>query len=344
MPVSISIQSWLRLALVAILIAAVFYLKSIFLVLLPSIGSASFVESGVRKFKKIGMGRVVSVIFIYLIVIAALAAIFYTFVPILISELSDALVFLSKNFPQATALIGDGAVNDARRFVTSITNDASLPTVISRGQALLENLSGGFVSAVSSIFGSIVNVLLLFIISFYLSMQESGIENFIKIIAPKNKEEYAIDLWHRAERKIGHWVEGQLLLGIILGLIVFGGLSIVGVKYALLAGAFSAILGLIPFGSIIAAVPGIIFAFLDGGIALMTVVAAFYAAVHYLEAYVLSPAITKRVAGISPLVVILSILIGAELAGFWGILLAVPVAVFLLEYFSDQEQEKEKIG
>jgi predicted PurR-regulated permease PerM len=59
-----------------------------------------------------------------------------------------------------------------------------------------------------------------------------------------------------------------------------------------------------------------------------------------IENYALNPLIARRVVGIPPLVVLLSFLIGISLAGFWGALVAMPVAVFILEYMGDVEKEK----
>ena len=126
----------------------------------------------------------------------------------------------------------------------------------------------------------------------------------------------------------------------LIGIIVFIGLSIVGVQYAFLAGLLAAVAELIPFGFLFAMVPGTIFAYLDGGLYLAVVVFVFYIAVHYLESYIISPAIARRSTGVSSLVVILALLIGADLAGFWGLILAVPVAVCLFEYLSDLEKDK----
>lgn len=66
----------------------------------------------------------------------------------------------------------------------------------------------------------------------------------------------------------------------------------------------------------------------------------FYVVFHQIENYVLAPLVMKRVVGIPPLVVLLSFMIGITLAGFWGAILAIPVAVFVLEYMSDVEKKK----
>lgn len=340
--VTITSQTIIRVILFGLLVLALYELRSLVSVLLASIVIASFVESGVRKFKKIGMGRIISVVLIYILVLAIIVAVFYIFVPIFIIEFSNVLTLISNHFPKVGELLGEGTIQNARQLVASLGQNASIPDIVVRLQAFFLGFSGGFFNAAGSLFSSVFNFVVLLVISFYLSMQDRGIENFLRIITPRKQEEYVIDLWQRTERKIGFWVQGQLLLGLVIGLIIFIGLSILGMKYALLVSIIAAILELIPFGMILAAVPAIAFAFLDGGFYLAVIVAAFYFVVHQLEVYVISPTVVNRVIGVSPLVVILSLLIGAELAGFWGVVLAVPVAVCFLEYISDIE--KKKIG
>ncbi len=178
------------------------------------------------------------------------------------------------------------------------------------------------------------------IISFLLSVQENGIENFLRIIISPKYEEYIIDLWGRAQRKIGLWFQGQLLLGVIVGILIYLGLTIFGVKYALSLALISALSELIPFGILLAMMVAVFFSYTDAGIIQALIVGGFYLIVHQFEAYLIAPLIVKKVVGISPLVVILSILIGIELAGFWGLVLAIPAAVSVLEYVHDVQKRK----
>lgn len=130
-----------------------------------------------------------------------------------------------------------------------------------------------------------------------------------------------------------------MLLGIIIGLLVYLGLTIIGVKYALLIAILAAVSELIPFGLILATVPAVMFAYLGGGVTLGAIVLAFFFIIQQFENYLIAPLIVQRVIGISPIIMIIA-LVGATLAGFWGLILAIPVAVCILEYVSDLEKKK----
>ncbi|KKP94305.1 MAG: hypothetical protein US00_C0002G0001, partial [Candidatus Nomurabacteria bacterium GW2011_GWF2_36_126] len=137
--------------------------------------------------------------------------------------------------------------------------------------------------------------------------------------------------------KIGLWMQGQLLMGMIVGVLAYLGLTIIGVKYSLILALIVVIAELVPFGLIVATIPAVLFAYLDGGVTISAIVLCFYFILGQFETYLIYPLIVKKATGISPLVVILSVLIGAELAGIWGVFLAVPTAVCLIRKKSKRE-------
>lgn len=342
MIISIDNATIVRVILFGLLLVGLFYLREIILVLLTSIVIASFIESAVVAFKKIGMGRTISVVIVYIFTFLAIAGLFYVFVPVLVSELSSFSSTIAEYFPNSAVFqnFDSGTISGAKDIVSDISNNVSLGEIVGSTQSFIANVSGGFLHTVVSVFGGIFNLILIVIFSFYLSMQEKGIEAFLKVITPIRHESYVIDLWKRTERKIGLWVQGQMLLGIIIGLLVYLGLTIIGVKYALLIAILAAVSELIPFGLILATVPAVMFAYLGGGVTLGAIVLAFFFIIQQFENYLIAPLIVQRVIGISPIIMIIALLVGATLAGFWGLILAIPVAVCILEYVSDLEKKK----
>lgn len=266
-------------------------------------------------------------------------AIFYAFVPIIVRELSDMLAILFKYLP-ANTNVNQQSIEGATEFVNTISNQSSINEWIANIQNAGSVLSKGATSFIGSTFGGLLNFILIMVMSFYLSIQEKGIDSFLRLLTPAKNEVYVLDLWRRTQRKIGLWFKGQLMLGMIIGAITFIVLALLGVKYAFLIALITGIAELIPFGIIFAAVPAILFAVIDGGVLLGIKVLIFYIVIQQLENYVLGPVVAKRIVGIPPLVVLLAFLVGITLAGFWGALVAMPVAVFILEYMSDIEKRK----
>lgn len=340
--VNISNGTLIRILLFGLLIFALVKLWSLVLVILTSIVVASFVESAVKKLKRFIKNRTVAVFAIYTVSILAVVGLFSVFIPVFIHEMSALVSSLGRFIPDSSILntFQSDTISDAKGVVKSISHNGSLVEIVRSTQNLMQSISGGFFNAFGSAFGGVFNMVLILIISFYLSIKEKGIENFLKIITPDKQESYVIDLWQRTERKIGLWIQGQMLLGIIVGMLVYLGLTILGVKYSLVLALVAAFSELIPFGLLLATIPAVVFAFLDGGTSLAFMVCGLYLIIQQFENYLIAPLIVKKVIGISPLVVILSVLIGGQLAGMWGIILAIPCTVCLLEFLEDVEKKK----
>src|SRR5262249_37029717 len=153
--------------------------------------------------------------------------------------------------------------------------------------------------------------------------QETGVDDFLRVVTPSAHQAYVLGLWKRSQTKIGKWMQGQLILGVIVGVLLYLGLTILGIPNALLLAAIAALFELIPvFGQILAAIPAIALGFVDGGVTGALLVAGLYIVVQQFEAHLIYPIVVKKVVGVPPLMVILSLLVGAKLAGFLGILLS----------------------
>jgi predicted PurR-regulated permease PerM len=337
--IRISSGTIVRALLIGLAAYILFLLRDLILLILASIVIASFVESGVRAFSRIKVKRLLAVPIIYSIVIAILFAIFYAFIPIIFRELSGVITLISKYLPSSSSF-DTQSIQGASDLVTNISKNSSISDLLLNAKGIASSISAGATSIIGSTFGGVVNTILVLVMSFYLSIQERGIQTFLRIITPAKHERYVIDLWVRTQRKIGLWFQGQMLLGVVMAAITFVGLTLLGVQYAFLIAIITGIAELIPFGVVFAAIPAVLFAVIDGGVLLGFKVLIFYIIVQQVENYVLNPMIVKRVVGIPPLIVMLSFLIGISLAGFWGALLAIPVAVFVLEYLGDVEKSK----
>ena len=340
--IEISNSTIIRIILFGVLLLVLYQIIDLILAILTAIVIASFIEPVIERMKKYKIRRTLATVIIYILLLVILAGLFYVFVPTLVDEMSNLVPVVAKYFPSSNILqsLQGKTLSGAKDIVSDLTRNVSLGEFISSTQNFLSDISNSFLQSLGSIFGGIFNVILIFVISFYLSIQEKGIEKFLRIVVPFKHEEYAIDLWRRVQLKIGKWFQGQLLDALIVGILTFLGLTLFRVEYALFLSVITTFLTIIPFGVILAAVFAIIFGFIGGGIKLALIVAGLYFLIQQFENYLLQPVIVRRATGISPLVVILSVLIGTQLAGFLGLILAIPVAVFILEFVDDLEKEK----
>ncbi len=331
--------------IMAILIAAAAYalwvLRDLALLVLTAIVIASAIEPGVQFFTKKRLPRVLSVAFMYLAVFGSLFATVYFFVPPILNDTKDFLSTAPQyldtlNIPAPLAGFADTA-----RITAGQDQSQSIFDTIFTFQSAFADTSGGTVRVLSTFFGGIFALILVIVLSFYFAIQEKGVEDFLRLVTPSKHEEYVVDLWGRAQKKIGQWMQGQLLLSLIVGVIVYLGLLILGVPYALLLAVLTAVLDLIPiFGSFIAGIAAVVVAFTSGGLTLALIVAGLYFIVNQFEANLIYPLVVNKVVGIPPLLVILALIVGGSLAGFLGVLLSIPLAAAFREFVGDVERRK----
>ncbi|OGF61885.1 hypothetical protein A2926_00670 [Candidatus Giovannonibacteria bacterium RIFCSPLOWO2_01_FULL_44_40] len=335
--IEISFWTMFKAALLVILLWALWVLRDIIAVILISIVIASAIEPANHFFARFRVPRVLSVVLIYLSAFLLFSLIFYLVVPPLFGDILDFVNTLPSYIEQVLGpqsplflLLPElpGALTD---FLTSLalSLERSIPAVTS-----------GLFSAGASVFGGVLSFVLLIVISFYLSVQEHGIENFLRIITPLEHEFYILDLWRRSQRKIGRWLQGQILLGVLVGVIVFLGLTILDVKYAILLAILTATFEVIPvFGPIMAAIPAIAIALIQSPL-LGLLVLGLYFVVQQFENHLIYPLVVRKTVGVPPLLVVLSLVIGGTLGGFFGLVLAVPAAAVLVEFLNDVSERR----
>jgi predicted PurR-regulated permease PerM len=340
--VSVSTGTMVRAVLVVLSVFLFWFLRDLLLVILTSIVIASFMESSVPHFQKIGIGRILGIVILYATSLLFFSGMFYLFAPLLITEIYNFSTFISSYFPDVSILnyFQNKAFSGAKEVVSSLGGNFSLVSLLSVSKTFILNLSGGFFTTLSVAFGSIFNFILIIIVSFYLSIQEKGIENFLRIIIPLRYEDYVVDLWARSSRKIGLWVRGQMLLGFVVGVLIYLILSLLGVQYALLLAIITGIMEMVPYGILVALVPTFAFSYLSDGIGIAIMVTGAYIIVHQFEVFLFSPLIIKRIVGLSPIVIILAVVVGFELGGIWGAILSIPMSVILMEFLGDIEKDK----
>ncbi|MBI2220496.1 MAG: AI-2E family transporter [Acidobacteria bacterium] len=188
---------------------------------------------------------------------------------------------------------------------------------------------GTITGAALGIVGGLAGVLTILILTFYLLLEADSLRNTFLRLFPKPRRAQIANASAEATRKVSAWLNGQLLLAATIGTTAAIGLWILGVPYFYVLALIAGVGEMIPVvGPIIAAVPGIAVALtISYQKALM--VALFYLLQQQLENHVLVPKIMSRQVGVSAVTVIVSLLIGGNLLGVLGAILAIPTAAIL---------------
>jgi len=336
--VSITAGTVVKTILVLVLAWTIFLLRDVVLDVLVAIVIASAVEPGIAGLVKRRLPRILAVIVVYLALFSVFFALFYFFVPLV---LEDFATFVSGLPVDLNAFMNTSAFNTYANLLG--VSGSSLVPVDSIMTAIHNTLDvsvifGNALAAATAIFGGFFSFVIIIVFSFYFAAIETGVDDFLRIVVPKKQHAYVLGLWKRCQKKIGLWMQGQLLLAVIIGVLIYLGLSIFRVPHALLLAAIAACFEIVPvFGPTLAAIPAVMVAFVDGGATLGVITIFIYAIAQQFENHLISPLVVTSVIGVPPLLVILALVAGAELAGFLGVLLAIPIAATIQELARDIE-------
>lgn len=330
----IKILAWIAI------FAGLFYVSDFVVSLLVAVVLASAAEMPVKFMIKVGLPRVLAVAILFLTLILFVGTIALVFIP----PIADDIARFIKTLPQildSIRIFGkDMGFKDLSLSISELSRDISKGEILTILKNAIFGTSGFFVTT-SVVLGGIINLILTFVLAFYLALEERGVHKFLRLIVPKKNEEYVEGLWIRAQKKIGLWMEGQILLSLFVSLLVYVPSLLLGLPYASLL-AFLAFFGeLIPMvGLTLATIPALFLAWTHGGIHLLWMTGLIYLIISQVESHIVYPRVMTKMVGVPSVIVIIALVIGAKLAGIWGVLLSVPVASILMELASDLEKKK----
>lgn len=186
------------------------------------------------------------------------------------------------------------------------------------------------VNFTTQVFGGIFSIITIFVVSFYLLMYHENFKNFLADQFHDGTRTFIHNTIDRINEKLGAWLRGEIVLMLFIGFFSWAGLTILGLPYALPLALLAGLLEIIPtLGPIISAIPAVIVAFTISPTMAITVI-VLYMLIQALENQLLVPKVMQKAVGLNPVVVILSIMIGAKLMGIAGALLAIPFISFII--------------
>lgn len=325
-----STQVILKVIFAGLILAFLWIVRDIVLILVLSLILASAMEPMVDYFSEKRIPRAVSILAVYVLVFATAAFVVYLLVPPVIGQMR----LLAEKWPEYAMQL--------ERILGNST--LSLKEVGGYLKQISDGYKGGLLTGTVSVFNAFFTLITVLVISFYLVAEDRGMKKFISTLLPAHHRSFAVSLIEKIQKKMGLWVIGQLILSVSIFILSFVGLSLLRVDYALFLALLAGILEVVPYiGPFLSAVPGVFFAFIQNP-PLALAVAVMYLIIQKTEGYVLVPKVMEKTVGTSPLVVLLSLLIGFQLAGVVGLLIAVPVVsaltVVVNEFLASGKEEK----
>ena len=321
----------------------VWTLRDLVLLLLTAIVIASAIEPGIAFFIRYHIPRFIAALLVYVLVFGGVFALLYFFFPPIVADAANFLTAMPRYLDTLNLSGPLSTFANATGFVATPNQTQTFIDALLSLQSVFTTTTGGVLQLLVTFFGGIFSLVLVIVLSFYFALQDTDIDDFLRMVMPAKHEGYAVNLWRRAQKKIGLWMQGQILLSVIVGVLTYLGLLIIGVPYALLLAVFTALAEIIPvFGSLIAGAIAVMVGFSSGGLPIAAIVAGLYIVVNQFESNLIYPLIVKKIVGIPPLLVIVALIAGYTLAGFLGVLLSVPVAAVVLEFMYDLDKRKRR--
>jgi predicted PurR-regulated permease PerM len=271
--------------------------------------------------KRVRVRRTLAILAIYVTIIALFVAAAMTVVPPLAdqaSQLWDRLPRLFRDFQEF--------LRRHRLLTQRVTLEQAVQTA-SAGES--GNAVGTVLGAVSSVVGGVFGLVTILILSFYLLVEGQALFDFVTRLVPEASRERFVTVARESVAKVSAWLSAQFILAFVMAAFAGIGLGVLGVPYYYVVALLAAVGETIPIvGPIVAGVTAVAIAS-TVSTKLAITVGVYFFILHQLEANVLVPKIMERRVGVSPVTVIIALLIGVELWGIVGALLAIPTAAIL---------------
>jgi len=291
--------------------------------------------------------RALSVFTVYLIAIILIIMAFRFLVPVIASSIID----LVNNF--------QGYYNSMMQNIQSLPEDSFLKSDmvldivdniknIDLKQLINLDMIAQYAKGAMNIATGVFDFFVAIVVSVYILLQRNEILEFFKKLGKAMFKENTYNnierYFNRTNQIFFNFLAGQFIDGIIVGIITSIGMSILGVKYAVLLGFMIGLFNMIPyFGAIIAVIIAAIITILTGGLGQAVTMVIVVTILQQIDANIINPKIIGTSLKISPLLVIFAVTVGGAYFGVLGMFLAVPIIAVLKLIVTDYIEYKNKL-
>ena len=321
--IEISYKTIVFTVLLLLGLAFIYYIQDIIFQIFVSLLIMIILNPTVTKLQKRRIPRAVSVLVVYLLI--------FSFIIFSIATLIPGLVEQTTNFANAIPRLMSElnipvfVIEETTKEITS--EISSLPS-----QVLRISLS---------LFSNVLSFLTVFFFALYFLLARDRLGEQLKGVLPQRYIDLVDRVLLNLEKELGGWARGQLILMFMVGLSTYIGLLILGIPYALPLALLAGILEMIPnIGPILSAIPAVLVGL---GLSPLTglAVAALGFLIQQIENYIFVPKVMERSAGVSPVITLLSLVIGFKVAGILGAVLSVPIFITARVIASEYLTKKE---
>ncbi|MEK7664828.1 MAG: AI-2E family transporter [Patescibacteria group bacterium] len=332
----ISIKTIIKIFIAIFVLYIIYLAKDIVFWFFFALIISVLLEPAINFLRWIRIPKIIAMAMIYLSFFGFLGLLIYLTAPIFIFELKQFSQYLPDYLEKIDPLLKQFGVDLAHIF-------SDFTKILTKG---LEKSSTGIISAVAAFFGGVSSAVFILALAFFLSLEEKGTEKVLVLLAPKKYEEYIIALFERSQKKVAGWFGARILSCFFIGVASFIIFYMFSVKYAFMLALLSGVLNFVPYiGPLVTSILLIVFIVVSSNswITLFYVLISI-AAIQTIENNLLTPVLMKKMINLPPVLVLISLLIGAQVFGFLGTIFAVPVFAIVYEFlkeFLEKRREDE---
>lgn len=278
-----------------------------------------------------GLRRSLSVILIYLVLLALLIGAIVLLIPPIAEQLTATVPKIESYYQDLKSALVNSPLLAIRQIASQLPSQLNLTP-----SAAVTPSTAGSLDAVSQVLNSMGVILsglftlaAIFLIGFYWTLEDEGALRVSLRLLPADQRESAREILGEIEMRVGGYVRGQGIMALTIGVADFVIFLLIGLPAALAVAVLAGLFEVVPvLGPTLGAIPAILVAFSYDSSKVVWVVAAG-ALVQFVENNLLAPRVMHKTVGVNPIVTLLAIVAFGALFGFAGLLLAIPIAAII---------------
>jgi predicted PurR-regulated permease PerM len=288
-----------------------YFIRDILLELFVALLLMTVLGPFVDRLTRVRIPRGIAVAISYLLVIGLLGGVIALVLPPLVDQTGSFVTAL----PRYLSNIG-------------VTKNLS-QDLVNEFLVRLGSLPGEIIKITFSLFSNVISVLTVLVFAFYMLLARGNFDNSLGLFFGDERKKEISSIIEELEARLGGWARGELFLMFSVGFATFIGLSLMGIPFAIPLSILAGVLEIIPYiGPIVAAIPSMIIGFGISPVTGLGVMAMAFL-IQQIENYVLVPKIMEKSVGVSPIVILVALAVGARLAGVTGMIISVPSVITL---------------
>ena len=327
--------SWgtiLKISLAAIGFFFLYQISDILILFIFALIISILASPGVRFFKKLGVPKSLAVGAVYILALGVISFFLYLAIPAFSTEVRQFTRLMPEYFEAVSPFLEDVGVEafeSVEGFLDSLHESS-------------EMIAANALNALIAFFGGLFTTIFLVTMAIFLSLEENPIEKVIGVVFSEKDKNQALVVWRKAKRQVTSWFFTRILACIFVGITSYIAFYLFNVEYALLFAVMAGLFNFIPYvGPVVAGGLFFVVILLDSAWKAVFALVAF-GIIQTIESSVLTPILSKKYMGLSPVLVLIALIVGGTLWGFLGALLSIPLLGIVFEFFKEFLERRQK--